>query len=56
MVVCNDNRPAGYHDYVGTSQDDKPTECAVNSTFWELDTNKKYYFTGETWAEIGGAS
>jgi hypothetical protein len=56
MVVCNDCRPEGYHEYIGTSEDDKPTDCAVYSTFYELDTDDKYYFTGETWAKIGGGA
>lgn len=43
-------------NYLGTSDDDKPEDAAVNSIFTELDTNKKYYFTGETWAEVGGES
>ena len=39
----------------GTSQDDKPLEnIGVNSKFHELDTNKKFYFDGEDWVEIGG--
>lgn len=38
----------------GLSTDDKPTDAAVNQIFHELDTDKKYYYTGETWAEIGG--
>lgn len=53
MVTCNDNRPLNYHEYLGVSGDDKPTDCAVNSTFLELNTNKKYYFDGEEWQEIG---
>ena len=54
MVTYDDCRPLNYHEYNGLSTDAKPTDCAVNSKFWELDTNKKYYFTGETWNEIGG--
>ena len=43
-------------NYLGTSEDDKPEDAAVNAIFEELDTGKKYYFTGEAWAEVGGAS
>ncbi len=39
---------------VGLSTDTKPTDCAVNSIFLELDTGDFYYFTGEEWAKIGG--
>ena len=54
MVTLNDNKADGEHEYKGLSTDDKPTECAVNSLYWELDTNKFYYFDGESWNEIGG--
>ena len=37
----------------GKSTDVKPTTGVdVNTKFHELDTDKWYYFTGETWAEI----
>lgn len=44
-----------YVELEGTSQDTKPLEgIGVNSKFYELDTNKTYYFDGEDWQEIGG--
>lgn len=44
-------------DLLGTSRDSKPTEgVAVNTLFYELDTKDEYYFTGETWAKVGGES
>lgn len=43
-------------NYLGTSEDDKPTDAEVNAIFKELDTGDEYYFTGETWAKVGGAS
>ena len=44
-------------DYVGLSADTKPeTGIEINSLFLELDTGCFYYFTGETWAEVGGSS
>lgn len=44
-----------YVELEGTSQDDKPLEgIGVNSKFYELDTNKTFYFDGEDWQEIGG--
>ena len=52
-ITYDDNRPLNYHEYKGESTDTKPTDCADNSTFWELDTDKKYYFSGGTWYEIG---
>ena len=55
MVTYDDCKQFGEHSLKCVSGDDKPTEgIAVNSTCWELDTNKHYYFTGEAWAEIGG--
>ncbi|MBQ1502366.1 MAG: hypothetical protein IIZ35_00025 [Clostridia bacterium] len=40
----------------GLSTDTKPTSgIAVNSLFLELNTGDFYYFTGETWAKVGGA-
>ena len=53
-ISINTNRQADEYDYKGTSLDQKPTDCAVNSLFLELDTGDFYYFTGETWAKIGG--
>ena len=44
-----------YVELEGVSDDDKPTEgIGVNSKFYELDTNKTYYFDGSAWQEIGG--
>ena len=42
------------YDYKGLSTDTKPTDCAVNSLFFELDTGDFYYFTGTTWEKVGG--
>lgn len=41
-------------EYKGLSTDTKPVNCAVNSMFLELDTGDFYYFTGESWAKVGG--
>ena len=54
MVSINDNRQTGEHDYKGLSTDVKPTQCAVNSLFLELDTGDFYYFDGTNWLKIGG--
>lgn len=54
MITVNDNKQAMEHDYKGLSTDTKPTECAVNSLFLELDTGDFYYFTGSTWEKVGG--
>lgn len=40
-------------EYKGLSTDEKPTDCAANSLFLELDTGKFYYFDGESWNELG---
>lgn len=39
-------------NYLGLSTDVKPTEADDNAIFRELDTGKRYYFTGAAWAEI----
>lgn len=41
-------------EYKGLSTDSKPTDCGINSMFLELDTGDFYYFTGATWAKVGG--
>ena len=44
----------------GLSTDSKPTDevngrkVGVNSVFLELDTGDLYYFTGSSWAKVGG--
>lgn len=43
-------------EYKGLSTDTKPTECEVNSLFFELDTGDFYYFTGDAWNKVGGAA
>ena len=43
-------------EFKGLSTDDKPTDCGVNSLFLELDTGDFYYFTGDSWAKVGGDS
>ena len=54
MISLNDCKQGNEHDYKGLSTDTKPTECAVNSLFLELDTGDFYYFDGTNWAKIGG--
>ena len=55
MVTYDDCRQLDEHALKGLSDDDKPLEgIAINSTFWELDTNAHYYFDGEDWLLIGG--
>ena len=43
-------------EYKGLSTDNKPTDCGENSLFLELDTGDFYYFTGDSWAKVGGDS
>ena len=52
----NDCLQADEYDFKGLSTDEKPTDCAVNSLFLELDTGTFYYFDGEEWQVIGGAN
>lgn len=54
MVTVNTCKQQGEHEYKGLSTDTKPTTCAVNSLFLELDTGDFYYFDGETWSKVGG--
>lgn len=43
-----------YKEFSGLKTDSKPTDCGVNSLFLELDTGDVYYFTGASWAKVGG--
>lgn len=56
MAITNKlSHGTDYVELEGTSQDTKPEEgIGVNSKFYELDTNKVYYFDGEDWGEVGG--
>ena len=54
MITINTSKQAGEHEFKGLSTDTKPTNCAVNSLFLELDTGDFYYFNGTTWAKVGG--
>ena len=63
MAITNMGYPNGYKgarfDYMGLSSDTKPTNTEdhpmeVNSLFLELDTGDVYYYTGESWAKVGG--
>ena len=56
MAITNKlSHGTDYVELEGTSQDTKPEEgIGVNSKFYELDTNSVYYYTGETWAKVGG--
>jgi len=57
MVTRNRYNLAEDMAYQGTSLDSKPTDgVAVNSIFWELDTNFQYYFDGSAWQKVGGDS
>ena len=39
------------HVFIGLSTDTKPTDVPLNSKFTELNTGKKFIWTGETWVE-----
>ena len=58
MITMNDCGQAGSYEYKGLSTDTKPTNCAVNSLFLELDTGTFFYFDGTGWIPLkrgGGA-
>ena len=43
-----------YVELEGTSEDTKPLEgIGENSKFYELDTNKVYFFDGSAWVQVG---
>lgn len=54
MITVNTNKQYGEHEFKGLSTDTKPSRCAVNSLFLELDTGEFYYFNGTTWEKVGG--
>lgn len=49
------NLPSNYKKFIGTSDDDKPTDgVGALSTFEEIDTGDVYWFDGdETWTKVG---
>lgn len=51
--ITTGGEPKPAVEYKGLSTDTKPTDCAVNSMYLELDTGDFYYFTGTTWAKVG---
>ena len=55
MITNKLAQSTNYVELEGLRDDDKPTEgIGINSKFTELDTGDTYYFTGETWAKVGG--
>ena len=52
MITMNDCKQAKEYDFKGLSTDEKPTNCDVNSLFYELDTGDFYYFDG-VWKKVG---
>lgn len=52
MITMNDCVQAGTYEYKGLSTDTKPTDCAVNSFFLELDTGTFFYFDGAGWIPL----
>ena len=49
----NADYPDAYQEFLGVSADTKPTDCGVNSLFYELDTKDVYYFDGTDWVKVG---
>ena len=54
MVTNAEQKTLDANNYKGLSTDTKPTDCAPNSLFLELDTGDFYYYTGTAWAKVGG--
>ena len=52
MITDKDCVQAETYEYKGLSTDTKPTNCAVNSLFLELDTGDFYFFNGTEWGKI----
>lgn len=52
MITMNDCKQANEYDFNGLSTDTKPTNCAVNSLFLELDTGNFFYFDSGEWHQI----
>ena len=51
IITINGCRQAGTYDFKGLSTDEKPTNCGINSLFYELDTGDFYYFDG-VWKKV----
>ena len=56
MITMNDCKQANEYDFNGLSTDTKPTNCAVNSLFLELDTGNFFYFDSGEWHQIPAIS
>lgn len=52
MITMNTCKQKDEYDFSGVSTESKPTNCAVNSLFTELDTGNFYYFDGTAWNQI----
>ena len=52
MITMNNCKQKDEDDFSGVSTEPKPTNCAVNSLFTELDTGNFYYFDGNKWNQI----
>lgn len=52
MITMNNCKQKDEYDFSGVSTEPKPTNCAVNSLFTELDTGNFYYFDGNKWNQI----
>lgn len=52
MITMNNCKQKDEYDFSGVSTESKPTNCAVNSLFTELDTGNFYYFDGTKWNQI----
>lgn len=52
MITMNTCKQKDEYDFSGISTEPKPTYCAVNSLFTELDTGNFFYFDGSEWHQI----
>ena len=56
MITMNNCKQKDEYDFSGVSTDTKPTNCAVNSLFLELDTGNFFYFDSGEWHQIPAIS
>lgn len=56
MITMNNCKQKGEYDFSGVSTEPKPTNCAVNSLFTELDTGNFFYFDSGEWHQIPAIS
>jgi len=58
MVTIANPKGLNYADYMGKSDDPKPTDVQPNAIYWAFDTNEFFVYDAdtETWMKVGGDS